>query len=40
LGYDRPGRANRAERKYRRGAEHTGKGKTLRNHRLGIFKDN
>lgn len=33
--YDRPGREYKAEKKYRRGAEHTGKGKTLRTHREG-----
>lgn len=31
--YDRPGREYKAERKYRRGAEHFGKGPTLRTHR-------
>ena len=31
--YDRPGREYKAERKYRRGAEHRGKGPTLRDKR-------
>lgn len=33
-GYDRPGRSDDAERRYRRGKEHFGKGKTLRTHRV------
>jgi hypothetical protein len=32
-GYERPGRGYKADRKYRRGKTHTGKGKTLRDHR-------
>lgn len=33
--YDRPGRADAAERLYRRAKTHTGKTKTLRSHRFG-----
>lgn len=32
--YDRPGCADVAEKRYRRGKTHTGKTKTLRSHRL------
>ena len=34
-GFDRPGRGNDAERRYCRGKEHFGKGKTMRTHRTG-----
>lgn len=30
---ERPGRLTRQEKKYRQGKDHSGKGKTLRNHR-------
>ena len=34
-GYDRPGRGDKAEKRYRRSKDHYGKSPTLRDHRTG-----